>query len=78
MAKATLTKIRKAVKDAVFNPRKPGPMKIIADINDPDYCCKRAAEILMQQDIKINDDDLKQVISLVALARVQNGAKEDT
>lgn len=40
----SLTKIRTALKEAVFNPRKPGPMQIVADQGSPEYYELRAIE----------------------------------
>lgn len=44
----SLTQIRNAVKDVVFNPRAPGPMKIISDMDDLSYFELRAIELIQE------------------------------
>lgn len=58
----TLTKIRKVLRDAAVNPRKPGPIRIIADVGNPDYYDNRAIEA-----IKSGDRGL--ALTLLALAQ---------
>ena len=40
----SLTQVRGILKQVVFNPRSPGPMKIIADQGSPEYYELRAIE----------------------------------
>lgn len=42
----SLTLMRTLAKEAVFNPRKPGPMSIVADVDSPEYLTRRAMEEL--------------------------------
>lgn len=57
----SLTQIRKILKQAVFNPRKPGPMKIVAEMGNSQYYKMRAIEA-------ISNNELYQAIKLLALA----------
>lgn len=36
--------------DVSFNPRTPGPMKVVADMEDSGYYAKRAIECIMEAD----------------------------
>jgi len=45
---ATITGIREQLKKVVFNPKKPGPMKIIADMDDANYFEMRAIELIQE------------------------------
>ncbi len=48
----SLTQIRTLAKEAVFNPRTPGPMSIVADVNSQEYLTNRAVEeIRMAQNL---------------------------
>lgn len=40
----TLTNVRKVLKAAIFNPRKPGPMKIVSEVGSREYYELRAIE----------------------------------
>lgn len=52
--------LRDIIKKIRFNPNKPGPMKIIADINDARFWQQRAVE-LIQESLSIQDQvNLKQ------------------
>ena len=56
----SLTKIRKALKSVAFNPRVPGPMKVIADVGDCSYFEKRAIEeISYCVSIRLHNDEQK-------------------
>ena len=68
------TQISKKLKDSVFAPNKPGPLKIIADVGNSDYYITRAIELLRRSEVQ-EKADLKRAmrvdaISLIALARV--------
>ncbi len=68
--------IRKILTDSSFNPKKPGPMKIIVDVggNDVDYYLKRAIETVHNtREMRkcgrgLAMPKLKMAISLLALA----------
>lgn len=66
----TKTKITKILNDCKFNPRKPGPLKVVADVGDTDYYIKRAIEILTSEANTLGKDKeyMKRAISLIALA----------
>ncbi len=68
------TQISKKLKDSVFAPNKPGPLKIIADVGNADYYITRAIELLRRSEVQARADLKKEMrmaaISLIALARV--------
>ena len=67
------TQIAKKLRDSVFAPNKPGPLKIIADVGSSDYYIKRAIEMLRQsevQELPWQEVSRRDAISLIALARV--------
>ncbi len=71
------TQISKELKEAVFAPGKPGPMKIIVDVGDSDYYIRRAKEFLDQTldgtyDRAEYQEILTKALSLIALAKVTN------
>lgn len=70
MNKITKTQISKILNDCKFNPRIPGPAKIIADVGNYEYYIKRAIEILQvtlaSEDL--GESNLQQAIALLALA----------
>ena len=83
--------IQKYLYESVFNPKLPGPLQIIVDIHDSNYYEVRAIELIQEARLinnhepkKINDNEakeiyhikMKQAISLLALARAENGAIE--
>lgn len=69
----SLTRIKQLLKSAAFDPRKPGSMRVVVEMNDPTYCIKKAVELLLNAS---DDDDLRQAVSLVTLARAQLGSTE--
>lgn len=79
------TDIRNAVKEAVFTPKTDRMWRFVVDMQDPDYCLKRAEEIL--HGLNANDfkegykktilNQITEAISLLALAKAQlNGTNE--
>ena len=66
--------IAKALREAVFTPGKPGPLKIIADVGDADYYINRAREFLTLSLESPSIDQhiyyLNMALSLIALAKV--------
>ncbi len=69
------TQIRKTLNDCKFNPRKPGPLKIVADLDHPNYWMLRAVEniqliqVLPAEEHSRIDPLLKQSIQLLALTK---------
>lgn len=66
------TQIAKKLRDSVFAPNKPGPLKIIADVGCSDYYIKRAVELLRHSEVEPDSQTQMRIdaISLIALARV--------
>ena len=68
------TQISKKLKDSVFAPNKPGPLKIIADVGNSDYYITRAIELLRRSEVQASVNIKRgmriDAISLIALARV--------
>jgi hypothetical protein len=68
------TQISKKLKDSLFAPNKPGPLKIIADVGSSEYYIKRAIELLrrseVQEGLQVQMVMRRDAISLIALARV--------
>lgn len=72
--------IKKALSQASFNPREPGPMAIIAEFQDFNYFISRAFETLRELPDSAEEDVvslLDKAMSLLALAKVKY-AKEIT
>ena len=79
--KPTITLIRKMLKEAAFNPKESGPMKVLADMQDPHYYEVKAIELIMEaKAIRMHQkwwrnntryhEALNQAIQLLALARI--------
>jgi len=73
MSKVSKTQIVKILNDCKFNPRKPGPLKVIADVGNTDYYCRRAIEFIKdakQEELHPGDKEnyLTNAIALLALA----------
>ncbi len=75
----SLTSIRKVMKEAVFNPKTPGPMKVVADMDDAGYFEKRAIESIFNAsalrvagsgESKLYHAQITKAIQLLALARI--------
>lgn len=54
-----------------FNTREPGPMKVVADVADYDYCIKSATIELSQP-----NPDLLKVARLITIAEVLGGPSQ--
>lgn len=65
MNKVSKTQITKILNDCKFNPRVPGPLKVIADVGNTDYYCRRAIEFIK---CSTSNDGMKNAIALLALA----------
>lgn len=72
MSLVSLTQIRKVLRNCQFNPREPGPMKVVADCGDKNYYMTRAIEMIhTSKDAGVGYDvagGLRQAIGLLALA----------
>lgn len=66
------TALKKILSECVIDPRKPGPMKVIADMSDPDFFRKRAIEYLSEGNLIDNE---QKAISLLSLAIYYNTIK---
>ena len=69
------TAIAKVLREAVFDPREPGPLKIIADVGQADYYVRRAQEFLVPPvagSPVVPSLNIKNAIALLALAVVTN------
>ena len=66
--------IATALREAVFTPGKPGPLKIISDVGNPDYYIKRSIEFLARSLESPTQEQktyyLNMALSLIALAKV--------
>ena len=68
MQKPSLKSIKKILNRSAFDPRKPGPMSIIAENQNPLYLLSRSMEFINEAKIK-DDDSLLKAIFLLALAQ---------
>ncbi len=69
MSQITKTKITQILNACKFNPRIPGPLKIIADVGNNEYYKSRAIEFITGANgIADDKEDLEYAISLLALA----------
>ncbi len=75
----TYTDIKNFLKLCIFNPRKSGPLTIIADIGNPNYYETRAIELIKEAQIlemrlgsnlPYYDESIIKAIQLLALARI--------
>ncbi len=48
MKKLTFRQVQKALSNCVFHPNEPGPLKIIIDVNNPDFYELRAIESIWE------------------------------
>ena len=64
----TKAAIRKILSECVFNPREPGPLKVIADVGNEDYYITRATELLKRAETDQAKVNIRSAISLLALA----------
>ncbi len=72
--KITYTDIRSFLNRCVFNPKKIGPLSIIADVGNPDYFELRACEFIKESQhntihLRDYDDKIIKAIQLLCLAR---------
>lgn len=70
--KCSLTQIRKTLQQCQFNPKEPGPMKVIADTGNKEYYLLRAMETIQgARELANPTKELRQAIGLLALALVE-------
>lgn len=64
--------------ESLFDPRTPGPMSIVVELNNPAYCEVKAIELIREAQSHPVDyhEKVTQAISLLALARLQRGAPD--
>jgi hypothetical protein len=72
----SLTSLKKTLSQAAFNPRKPGPMKIVASMDNPEYWMRRSTECTMAALEPGVDNEtllalLTQSLQLLALAKTK-------
>ena len=72
MSQITKTKITQILNACKFNPRIPGPLKIIADVGNTAYYKNRAIEFIEQSKLSGEKECLERAISLLALAIANN------
>lgn len=79
--KITYTQIKSFLNKCVFNPKKPGPLSIIADIGNANYYENRAIEFIKEaqfidcmtpDNMLYYDDKIIKAIQLLVLARESN------
>lgn len=62
--------IHNVLSSCAFSPTKVGPMKVIADVGDPQYYVKRAIEIL-QLHLTNDTGEIRKAMALLALATAE-------
>lgn len=67
--KVTKRKLQAILKESVFTPSEPGPLKIIAEVGDKNYYVQRSIELCKMFLEDPGLDYLTQAISLLALAK---------
>lgn len=65
-------KIQKLLSECAFSPTDFGPMRIIADVGDPQYYVTRA-----QEELRKTPPDLQFAIRLLALAKAESALGSD-
>lgn len=65
--------IAQILRDSVFSPTEPGPLKVIAEVGDPRYYKQRAIEMIHTSvDTPFAGDEIQMAISLLALAMAES------
>lgn len=81
--KQTITKqkIAATLRESIFTPSKPGPLKVIIDVGDTDYYIKRVIELctsaLDHSDPLQRSFQLTWAISLLAVSKVLTKEEQD-
>ena len=68
--KINKTKIAATLRESVFAPNKPGPLKAIIDVGDDEYYARRAKEFIDYFIEEGGGKHLTTAISLLALAKL--------
>ena len=68
MSRPTKSLISKILNTCKFNPRVPGPLRIISDVGNTDYYMNRAIEFIEGAKHENQRDRLLSAIALLALA----------
>lgn len=72
--KPSLTQLKAILRDSHFDPRKPGPMTVILEANNPDYFIERTMELLREaRKMKNRRRQLQMAISLLAMTQLLDG-----
>lgn len=73
--------MRTVLMEALFDPRDPGPMQVLIDMNDSKYYEARAIEFIKETNLDYYDlnfyhDNIKKAIGLLTLARIKRNNKD--
>jgi len=69
--KITKRNLAAVLRESVFSPSVPGPLKVIVDVESTDYYVRRAIEMCTRYlDEFANPESLTRAISLLALAKL--------
>ena len=76
--RVTKRKLAAILRESVFAPSQPGPLKIIADVDNTEYYVRRAIELcrIFLEEASEDTEPLAMAISLLALARYHAENKE--
>lgn len=79
--KITKRKLAAILRESIFTPSNPGPLKVIFDVGDRDYYIKRAMELcamaLEQPFINHKINQLTTAITLLAIAKNEISSKRE-
>lgn len=75
--KVSLKAIKKVLASCAFDPKVPGPMKIIMDSGNKEYFLMRAVECIHEAKLGIGKDKIRQAISLLALCLIEDEVKPE-
>ena len=75
----SLTQMRKQSQKLPFNPKVPGPMKVVTQMQDRKYWTQRAAELLLSSTEDDFEDDLRMAakLILVTLCHLDNAITDE-
>lgn len=62
--------LKQTLNRSLINPREPGPMQMILEVNDPRYYQQRAMELIRDNLQKHNPENLIRAVTLLALANL--------
>lgn len=71
------TELRRHLRDCLFDPRKPGPMQVIADTGNEEYYENRAKECVSQfaETSHEKSDNIRMAIGLLLLSLAKRNGK---